>query len=391
MTVLLDPTVISSAVATLCALHLLVKVVRKPDNRALRSVWLATHCFAAGLCLGLLNYGAESTRPVPDITRWTAITQHVLSMTGVYLGYSAYVWMAREHDDAARHVRRHGIGLVVALVTAVVPVVVASPEDYTAAHVADYGHAPLSSIYLAVFTGYIAVLVGCTGRLSWTWSRLADEPWIRRGLVVGTAGYALAAVYCAVRTTFIVRAVLGAPVGVKEGAVTGWLIAAAVPFMLVGITVPGWGPRLSAALRWGSMHRTHRRLHPLWLALTSANPHVRMSIGPSRLGEKWAVDNLPLRLHLRVVQIWDARRALLDHCDTADYDRALDDPRVRAKAPDVRAAFAEAAMLTAGLRRHRAGEPAPRRGPDALPALAGTADLAANVTWLRHVAAGFSG
>jgi hypothetical protein len=405
VTVLADPTVIAVIVATCCATYLLRSVVRKPDNLALRAAWLGTQCFTFSLCLGLLNYGAEVTRPIPDTTRWIAIVQHVLSMAGIYLGYSAYVFMARDRDDAIRHVKRHGVALTVALVAALVPAIAASPTDYTAAHVADYGDAPVSSIYLAVFTGYLAVLVGATGHLSQKWSRLVDEPWVRRGLVVGTIGYLLAAVYCAVRTAFIVKAVFGDPITVKEGAVTGWLVAASAPFILVGITVPGWGPRLSAAIRWWSMHRTHRRLYPLWSALTSAHPHVRMSIGPSRLGawslrrfnqpalahwldEKWAVEDLSLRLHLRVVQIWDARRALLDHCDNADYDRALDDPRHRRRSPDVRAAFAEAAMLAAGLRRHQAGQRPIRPGADTVPARVGTADLAANVTWLRHVAAG---
>ncbi|MEU0879917.1 MAB_1171c family putative transporter [Lentzea sp. NPDC005914] len=405
MTVLLDPTVISSTVATLCALYLMFRVVQKPGNLALRAAWLGTQSFAFSLCLGLLNYGAEATRPVSSTTRFIGTTQHMLAMIGIYLAFCAYVFMAYTRDDAVKRVRWHGTALLVVLVVALVPAIAASPEDFTASHVSDHANGPVSSIYLVVFIGYLAVMVGAAALLAWKWSRLADEPWIRRGLVMGTIGYVLAAGYCAVRTALIVLDLIDRPILIKDGAVTGWLITASLPFVVVGITVPGWGPRLAAALRWWAMQRTHRRLYPLWSALTSAHPHVRMSIGPSRLGgwtlrrfnrpwlahwldEKWAVEDLSLRLHLRVVQIWDARRALLDHCDAADYDRALDDPRLRRRRPDVRAAFAEAAMLAAGLRRHQAGERPLRTGGHPVPDGAATADLAANVTWLRHVAAG---
>lgn len=399
MKVLLDPTVISSTVATICAMYLLRLVVRKPGNLARRAAWLGAQLFAFSLCLGLLNYGAEATRPVSDVTRWIAITQHVLGLVALCTTYCAYVFMAREHDDAVRHVRRHVTALVVVVSVMLVPAIAASPEDFTASHVSDHADGPVSSVYLVIFTAYVAVLVAGTGRLSWKWSRLVDEPWVRRGLVVGTIGFGLAALYCAVRMTLIVLDLVGDSVLTKDGTVTGWLIAASAPFILAGITVPGWGPRLSAAVRWWRMLRAHRRLHPLWSELTSAHPHVRMSLGPSRLGawvqrrssfSRWldetcAVDNLPLRLHLRVVQIWDARRALLDHCDAADHARALDDPRLRRLDPDDRAACAEATMLAAGLRRHRAGERPAGLDVDTLPTSVGTADLAANVTWLQQV------
>ncbi|NKE63770.1 hypothetical protein FXN61_46515, partial [Lentzea sp. PSKA42] len=353
--ILLDPTVISSTIATVCAMYLLRSLVRKPDNLALRATWLSTQCFAFSLCLGLTLYGLHLMDPIPAALRWISITQHALAMIAVYLGYSAYVFMALERDAAVRHVRRHGMALVVVLAVALTLAIGAAPGDFLASFVADYENGPISAVYLALFTGYLAVLVGGAGRLSWKWSRLVDEPWIRRGLVIGAAGFVMAGVYCVVRTTFIVMATLGNRIPIKEGAVTGWLITASLPLVLIGVTVPGWGPRLAAALRWWRMYRAFRRLHPLWSRLTTAYPHVRMSLGRSGLArwfgdsskfatrwdEKWSPHrrDLALRLHLRVVQIWDARRALLDHCDISDYDRALTDPRHRRRRAEVRAAY----------------------------------------------------
>lgn len=399
-----DPTVITSTIATICAMYLLRSVIRKPSNLALRATWLSTQSFAFSLCLGLLIYGLHQMDPIPVRLRWISLAQHVVAMVAIYLGYSAYVFMAHPHAAAVRHVKRQGLALLAVLAVAVATAIAATPADFYAGHVADYANGPVSAVYLALFTGYITVMVISSGTMSWKWSRLVDEPWIRRGLVIGSIGFALAGLYCVVRTTFIVMATTGNRIPIKEGAITGWLIAASLPLVLIGVTVPGWGPRLATTLRWWRMHRAFRRLHPLWSALTTAHPHVRMSLGPSSLAtwlahrfgdrlatwwdDKWSPHrhDLALRLHLRVVQIWDARRALLDHCDTTDYDHALANPRHRRRSPEIRAAYAEGAMLSAALLRQRAGT-----RPDACdpPGTGlGTADLAANVAWLQHVAKG---
>jgi hypothetical protein len=77
-----------------------------------------------------------------------------------------------------------------------------------------------------------------------------------------------------------------------------------------------------------------------------------------------------------------ARRALLDHCDRTDYQRAWQSLADRPE--DTRAPHAEAAMLAAALRRHRAGERLAQ--PEAVPAGVETTELSANVRWLQRVA-----
>lgn len=394
-----DPSVMGAVIATCCAQLVLRAVVREPGNLARRAAWLGMQSFAFSLCLGLLNYGSQATRLLSATTRWIAITQHYAALAAIYFAYAAYVFMAREHAAAISHARRHGYVLLAVLAAITIPAVFATPEDFGAGHIADYAHGPVSSSYLAGFTAYIAVMVAATAGQSWKWSRLTDEPWIRRGLALGALGFVMASVYCVVRATFIVFALTGHRIPTKEGAVTGWLIAAALPLIVIGLAVPWYGPRLSAAIRWWRAHRAHRALHPLWTTLTETHPHVRMTLEPSGLGswlhrhfgataarqwdECWAPHHrdIDLRLHLRVVQIWDARRALLDHCDRTDYDRAWDDLPGPGK---TRAAHAEAAMLAAGLRRHRNGERLAH--PEAVPAGIETIELAANVTWLQDVA-----
>jgi hypothetical protein len=410
--ILADPTVIAMVVATGCWVYQLRSLLRNPENLALRAAWLGTLSLTFSLCLGLLNYGVHVVKPLPEPARLVGIAQHACGMAAVYGGYAAFAFVVRDRDDAVRHVVRHGKVFLAVLVAALTPATLASPWDFTAGHVADYRNAPLTSAYLVVFTGYVAIMVLGGARASWRWSRLAAEPWIRRGLVTGALGLGVGGVYGAYRMLYIVLAVLGRPIDLKEGAVTGWLIAVAAPVVLVGVTVPGWGPRLSRLAEWWRTYRAHVELHPFWWALTEAHPHVRLSLGPSRLttwvrrrfgdrpwtarverwwDERWSPfhRDLDLRLHLRVVQLWDARRALLDHCDYADYERESTSPQHRGLPVLERAARAEAAMLTAGLERRRAGHLPDRSSRHPVPDAAASADPAANVEWLRQVARRF--
>ena len=399
--ILLDPIVLAAFLATGGWVYLLHLLLRRPANPALRCAFPAAVFTASSLCLGLLIYGSQNTYPVTDATRWTSVVQHLCATTAIFLGYGAYAFMAYQRRDAHRLVRRHGAVFLIVQVAQAVFGLAGTPEDFSAGYVADYHNAPLTTVYLVLFTGYASVMAAGGVRMSARWSKSADDPWMRRGLVAGGCGFAVACVYCAVRTAFMVLAVLGDPIPVKEGAVTGWLVAVAVPMVLISTVLPGWGPRLGAAVRWWRLHRAHRRLYPLWSALTEAHPHVRMSVGPSPFGtwlrrrpfaaaladrwdDAWSPHDLDLRLHLRVMQIWDARRALLDHCDDIDYDRAVaQHQRLR---PGIREAHAEAAMLAAGLERHRTGTPPAGRVREPRPARAETLDLAANVDWLEHVA-----
>ncbi|PRY41595.1 MAB_1171c family putative transporter [Umezawaea tangerina] len=404
--ILLDSTVIAAAAATAAWLYFLRALLRKPLNNTLLSAWLGALCLAFSLYLGLLVYGAEAAHPLPLWARSASIAQHVFATASLYFGYTAYVHLIHGREEAGRHVVRHARLLVAAVAVMLAAAVLADPDQFTAAHVARYGDSAFAGLYLAVFTAYAGLIVTATARVSWTWSRLVDDPWIRRGLLVGTAGLVAGVLYFLLRAAFIVLAVAGRPIATKEGAAIGWLLAISVPLSFAGLTTPGWGPRLASARTWWRTYHAHRRLHPLWAELTDAFPHVRMSLEPSRFSgylrsrfrhldwmaaaldrwdERWSPlhRHLDLRLHLRVMQIWDARRALLDRCDPADHDRALTSRAASTLSERHRAALAEAAMLTAGLARLRTGEPGGGYHAETHPL---EADLFANVAWFLRVA-----
>jgi hypothetical protein len=273
--------------------------------------------------------------------------------------------------------------LLVAAVVAVVFAALADPEDYSAAFFARYRSAPVAAWYLATYAGYVLAMVTAVTVLSWRWSRLASDPWIRRGMAVGATGCSIGVVYSAVKVAYIVMERVGINPPTHEMAVTGPLILTAVPLALGGLTVPGWGPRITALVRWVTRYRAYRDLQPLWSALVERFPHISMDLGRSGLG------NLDLRLHLRVVQIWDARRALAGYCDPAAHDRGRHEAVRKGLTGDALTAHAEAAMLADALQRHTRNHRV--EANDQLPAVVDAPDLAGNVAWLRRVSGSFRG
>jgi uncharacterized protein DUF6545 len=378
-----------------CVAYLVRSLILQPANRALRAACLAMVALLLAICVGMATGGAEAVHPITPLDWWLSVLQHLLVMAALHLAAVFYVHSVHPEPVARAVVRRHRVVLVAASATGVVFAALASPPDYSAGFVALYVDAPLSSYYFIVFSGYAMVLITAAAWLSLKWSRLADDPWIRRGMLIGAVGDSVGVAYCAVKIAYVLLARVGVSPGIREMTLTGPLILVCVPLGLIGLTVPGWGRRLTAVVRWARGYRAHHRLHPLWFALTERFPHVRMPLGRSWLDrwlggtwdDRWAPHprDLDLRLHLRVIQIWDARRALLDYCDPADYEAELRRARAAGLTGDGPAAAAEAAMLASALRRDD-----PIGGDKTgIPTGAGGTDLTVNLAWLRRVSGAF--
>jgi len=384
----MPPIMVAIALSTvLCLGYMMRSLTMKPANEALWAVCASMLAMLVSICLGMVTGVAEAVFPISEVNWWISVVQHGVTMTSLYLLMVFFLFSVHPLPAAKRLVGRHGAALLVAFAVAVGFASLAAPADYSAGFVARYVDAPFSSLYLFVFTVYLGAMVLTGALLAARWSRLATDPWVRRGMAVGAAGGAAGVVYSAMKATYILLARFGVTPPVIETDLTGPVILVAVPLGLVGLTVPGWGPRLTALTRWMRLYHAHHQLHSLWAALTARFPHVTMDLGATRFGpwwdDKWAPHprEMDLRLHLRVVQIWDARRALTGFCDPAEYERALSGADAVGLTGDERVAFAEAAMLTAALGRD---EPAEGIGSfHAPPSM--EADLAHNVAWLRKV------
>lgn len=152
-------------------------------------------------------------------------------------------------------------------------------------------------------------------------------PALRVGLGVVGAGSVVALAYLAEKTIFVLSQVWGLPSPLAghdrpcTSALTpaGCLFAVGFPAMailliVIGITLPAWGPRAAVPVSWIRYWWLQRRLRPLWEALHETYPDI--GLPPSaRSGPRW-------RLHRRVIEIRDGLLAL----------QPYQDPRIRTAA-----------------------------------------------------------
>jgi hypothetical protein len=95
------------------------------------------------------------------------------------------------------------------------------------------------------------------------------------------------------------------------------LSVTSVLLMVVGFTMPRWGPRvgLPRLLRWARRYRAHRRLYPLWRDLCKVFPDVALVHPTTWWRDAVAVQDLGFALHRRVIELRDARLRLRPHLD----------------------------------------------------------------------------
>jgi hypothetical protein len=206
-------------------------------------------------------------------------------------------------------------------------------------------------------------LIACTG---WIVRYLATaDRNLRIGLRLGAIGLGCAAVGSILRAVYIVLA--------WTGASPGFLLSAAVPFVilglvlfLVGITYPGASARVSALRRRRRHRRRHRELGPLWTLLAKAYPDLILRTAPVRRLDTFRPRTIHRRYYRRVIEIRDGLVQLSPYLATDLTTLADNDPR------------GAAAELESALARQAAGEDTDHRAHLVLPA-EGAGDLEADV------------
>lgn len=226
-------------------------------------------------------------------------------------------------DEARRRARNHIAGYGIALVVLVAGFFYISPP-----HKSESGenavllnvHNPHYAVYFSYYLAICAVGQARTVYLSRRYARIISRSWLRTGMWAVTAGAAATLVYCGIRYTEVAGAQLGADVRPWD-----WLywVAGNIGSVLqvFGWTVPSWGPRLSAGVRWLRAYRNYRALHPLWWALYRATPAIALDPPPSRLRDLAPPRDLQYRLYRRVIEIRDGQLALRPYLEPADEPR----------------------------------------------------------------------
>jgi hypothetical protein len=277
------------------------------------------------------------------------------SLAAAFICATQIMLLYWRHPDRAWPATRRLIIIYTVVICAMVTLYTLSPgldDRYRGVAVSAQG-APLLVAMLALY--FTAFLLGFCNivRLCWGWaSEVSDQVWLRRGFRIVAVGMLFAAVYSAM-------CLVGVVGGQVDPALRRWSVYApsvaglGVPLVLIGYSIPRWGPWLSVAgtalRRFRSSLRDHRRLRPLWRALAPVNP--AMIHTPGSIAERV---NMDVRLFWRVIEINDWLHQLRTYRDPTVAGAVEHRAREAGHAGNELAALSEAAQIKAALAsRHR--------------------------------------
>jgi hypothetical protein len=213
--------------------------------------------------------------------------------------------------------------------------------------------------YVAFFVGISTVLYIC-----WRWSTdpvTAEKPWLRRGLRITATGLSGSVTYSLMTLVAVVIGWFGPDTTFWTVSIAPLLSALALPIVIVGMSIPTWGPRLSAARGWitagAADFRDYWRLRPLWRALKEIDS--TMVHRPHGLGDWISVRS---RLFWRVIEINDWLQRLRRYHSPAVAVLVDQHEQATGLSTEARLAAHEAAQIKAALLARTQGvEPEGRR------------------------------
>jgi hypothetical protein len=177
-----------------------------------------------------------------------------------------------------------------------------------------YGDAPWMAEYMLVYLGYFTIALVDILRLAWRFAGLTRQPFLRAGLRLVGYGAVFGLAYCLEKGFYIAARTAGwTPIspGAQE-KMSPLLTGPGCVLMLIGFTIPSWGPRAAAGRTWLRRMLAYRRLYPLWHLLYEATPEIAFDPEHARRG---AVRDVEYRLVRRVVEIRDGWLALRPYFD----------------------------------------------------------------------------
>ncbi|AHH98557.1 MAB_1171c family putative transporter [Kutzneria albida] len=272
----------------LCALGTSVLVIYKfrawraasPAGRpAILPVWVSGICVALSFLVSAPAVG-ETFNRVTGVPSLSILVVSVAA-TGYICTAQIMLWYWLRPAATASRISQWLLAGYGAVVAAMIVLFILGPRS--GAHHLDFLAVYASSGTLAAFVAihYAAYLVGISTVLviCWRWSTgasVAERPWLRRGLKITSIGLAGSVIYSLITLIAVI-------IGWTDQDTTIWTItiaplfsASGVPFVLVGMSIPTWGPRLAHLPAWLSTTardlRDLRRLRQLWTLLRPVDP-----------------------------------------------------------------------------------------------------------------------
>jgi hypothetical protein len=225
------------------------------------------------------------------------------------------IFWTHPRPDSWRLARRRVLWVLGVLVVMTVLFTAARPQDeHPTDAAATYAQDPVYAAYLGCYIAMVSLGFSDIIRLCLPYARAAGRVWLSRGLRLCAIGAGLGLLYCLVRAATLVEGLLGTDSKRLEALVPLFAALGAM-LVIVGLTLPSFGPRLSRVAAWQVQRRAYGRLYPLWEAITVTVPEVVLD--PSDAPGRGVVRHVERRLRRRVVEIGDGLRQLRVNMDEA--------------------------------------------------------------------------
>jgi hypothetical protein len=339
-------------VAWAAVLYKLSSRRRSPDDPAAHPyLWTL---LALALALTVLAHPVYVTLDrlagIPNLAR---LLGHSFIVLAAWSARSTLSYVNYPFEEARSRVRHHGAILVVALVFMAVLFGLAPVDEETIQFMSTYATAPFILEYWLVFLGFLGVALVDIVRLDFAHSARAENPSVKLGLRTVALGGVVGLGYVANEGLYVLGAQVDAtyPLGDKD-MVTTVLVAGGTSLMIIGSTMPAWGPvvGIPAAARWFDRYRMLRMLYPLWTDLYRASPEIALARPSSPLRDALSFRDLNVSLYRRVVEIRDGLLTLRPYVDRRFREDAIALGRTTGLSGEELEVVAEAATVAAAIR-----------------------------------------
>jgi hypothetical protein len=362
-------------------------LLRRRHDPAFRAFWLSLLFLALSLSV-LVPPGYAAIDKLSGVANLARLLGNALILVAGWQ-VQAFLFHLNYPDDRARlRIGWSASFLAAALILLTAFFALAPVRREAADFVGRYADAPFVLEYRLVFLAYLGWALGAIVFLSWRYAKLVERPALRLGLRVDALGGILGLGYVLNETLRVsLPHVFGGTDPIPRNLlVTQLFEASAVTLMLVGCTMPAWGPRVGipTLVEWLSQYRTYRRLGLLWRVVYQASPEIALSPPRSTVWELLDPRDLSFRLHRRVIEIRDGCLALEPFLDPL----VAEDARRRCASPGLASRDTEAIVaalsLAVALAAKREGGPAEERRGVIIPF--GGTDLVTEAAALERVA-----
>jgi hypothetical protein len=365
-------------------------VLRSHGRRKPTDIPLIVITIALGLAFVFLAPATQilESALAPSLGR---LLSNVCTLVAAFGWLHLMLYVRHPAQQVRTKVRIRVITLLIAVTVMTLMFFASSPPTDRGIFTGLYRSQPTLAVYTMVYTSYLGFAVIDLAVLALRSLRGA-RAWLRLGMILIAAGCVVATGYLTEKVISVVsELVTGSPAELfcpSAFATLGCTFAVGMPalavlLLILGTTLPTFGPRLEHLIRGLGHQRSLRRLRPLWETLHEALPDIALAtpdhpLSPSLPGE------ISDRLYRRVIAVRDGLLTLQPYRDPADTRQHRDQADATGLPDRGRAAAIEAADIRAALHRRRHNMPPHRYSVDGNDATQHD-DMTSELRWLIQV------